>query len=235
LGRFFLSDARLTIFNIQFSMLEPIAHPKERLMPKTEAVLFDFDGVIIDSMPQVHHAACAVLSRHGIALPDLPEFCRTFFQPYWEYFGGKGVRATPEEMMGIFMPQFHPENGHVFPQFLALLTELKRHGYATGIISGHDRPHILERLKRERIAFDEGDPIIGDADRKDAALIAFYRERRFDASEIFYVGDLGSDVRDGKKAGVRTVGFLGHGGPETFRNDPPDHLIANHLELLRYL
>jgi beta-phosphoglucomutase len=64
-------------------------------MPEFEAILFDFDGVLLDSEP-VHYACWAeVLSPLGVALE-------------WEYYREYGVGVDDREMLRTVAARSHP-------------------------------------------------------------------------------------------------------------------------------
>jgi phosphoglycolate phosphatase-like HAD superfamily hydrolase len=92
----------------------------------------------------------------------------------------------------------------LFPEAIDALRELIRRGLKIAVISA-GRLERIKQILEEKNAADLFDYIVGAAHNKTEAIKQFAREHNFDPRKILMFGDLPSDLRDAKAAGVRTA------------------------------
>ncbi|MCZ2155724.1 MAG: HAD family phosphatase [Bryobacterales bacterium] len=136
-------------------------------MEKISAVLFDFDGVLVDSEPIHHEAWSVALSPFGITIDD--ETYRQHFIGIEDYGAIRWVASrypdyTFEELWATF-----PRKQEVFldrvmrnawvPEDTAeLLGQLKNGGYLIGVVSSSAGAEVWPVLERQELRpfFDVG-------------------------------------------------------------------------------
>lgn len=194
------------------------------LFDKVDAVLFDLDGTLIDSAPDL--GAAADLMRVQRGLPSLP------LQQY-RHMAGAGARgmlaiafgATPQEARFAQLREefFHnyarclTERTCAFDGVPALVAELEQRGLRWGVVT-NKAARFTDPLTRSMPLFNKAAVVIsGDttAHAKPHPEPLFEAARRLgiDARRCIYVGDDERDIVAGLAAGMRTVaatyGYLG--------------------------
>ena len=186
--------------------------------PAPDAILFDFDGTLVDSAPDLAGAMNDL--RAELNLPELPY---ETLRPYATY----GARSLLKA--GIDMSPDHPQydehrqrflaiydarklsKTHLFEGALELLIALERRGIAWGIVTNkHSRfaePMIFELL-RDR-AFTPAVVVCGDSTPTPkphpAPLLRAAAEAKFDVTRCWFIGDGESDVKASLAAGMTPV------------------------------
>jgi phosphoglycolate phosphatase len=215
---------------------------------RPQAVLFDLDGTLIDSAPDLAGAGNELRRRRG--LPELPI---ADFRP----MTGAGARGllgvalavTPEHaefeaLKHEFLDAYEARmtrDTRVFEAVATLLDQLDAHGVPWGIVtnkaSRFATPVVeaLDLQRRSRVLVC-GDSAARAKPYPDPLLLAAER-LGLAAAHCVYVGDDLRDVQAGQAAGMVTVavawGYLGAGEP--IERWGADHLIKCPSELLTLL
>lgn len=188
------------------------------------AVLFDLDGTLIDSAPDLGMAADKM--RTGRGLPSLPLEC---YRP----MAGAGARGmlgvafgiTPEHpdyaaMREEFFVNYEncmTERTYAFQGIAELISHLLGHGLAWGVVTNKSMRFTQPLMKRMSLFATASAVVGGDstpyAKPHPAPLLEAARQLRLDPARCIYVGDDERDVAAGLAAGMGTVaatyGYLG--------------------------
>ena len=213
-------------------------------------MLFDLDGTLIDSAPDLAGAANDLRRSHG--LPDLPyELLRPMVGSGARGMVGAAFGVLPgdarfETLRDQFLARYEQRfllETRVFPLMEPLLRALEAHGLPWGIVTNKAarfaQPVVAGLRLHERAAV----LICGDttphAKPHPAPLLEAARRVGVAPARCVYVGDDLRDVQAGRAAGMATVaaawGYLGAGeaigawGADAVI-DAPDGLL-NWLEL----
>jgi beta-phosphoglucomutase-like phosphatase (HAD superfamily) len=60
--------------------------------------IFDFDGVLLDSMSISYRCVCEIFRGEGLTEPSYLHFARTFKHPYADFYARLGVRMPYHEI-----------------------------------------------------------------------------------------------------------------------------------------
>jgi phosphoglycolate phosphatase-like HAD superfamily hydrolase len=235
-------------------VLKYFAEEKDRSVKRTgtsvEAVLFDLDGTLIDSVPVYFRMMETILKTIG--LPPAPKSVVAEFM-----VGGMSVmeKLIPPEMKHrkdeivrefvitgkkIARNIFHDEVDvfHGVPELFALLMDLE---IPIGIVTSTE----TENIERKLVPLDRRgikgclSAIVGieDAARKKPApdpLIECSRRLGVDPEKCIYVGDSHVDIVAGNAAGMTTIGVLtGLDNRKRLKEENPDLILDSVNDLNR--
>lgn len=198
---------------------------------RIRAVLYDWDGVIQDSMPEQYKGCVAVFQAAGIKPIAFEDFCQTLTMPFMDWWRAHGVLLSESEILQCFRAGFDKKQAPLFPGARKVLWALKTEDIKLALISA-GQGLILRPILAWHGLDDAFDLVIPDKDDKAPALVEACKYFGVPVSRALYVGDLVSDIRDGKQAGLRTVGFLNPmGSREILARANPDYIVTSHSEL----
>jgi len=191
------------------------------------AVLFDLDGVLIDSAQAWHRVVVLGAQRHGGRVVDFETFARTFGQgpdaDQRDYFPGCSVADVSAFYAETFPQQLAALR--LMPGALALLRALGERGLRRAVVT--NTPVALARavLATHGLApLLEATAAAGEAPEKPSPDLVQLALARLGVApgEVIYVGDSASDRGATTAAGVFMVGL----------RHPADATI-DHLDQLR--
>ena len=211
------------------------------------AVLFDLDGTLIDSAPDLGAAADKMRTDRGLASIDLSRY-----RP----LAGSGARGmlsiafdiTPDHvdfnrLREEFFINYESrllESTHSFDGIDELIARLQTQGLAWGVVTNKSARFTLPLTRNMRL-FDSAKTVVsGDttphAKPHPAPLFEAARQLGVPSHQCVYVGDDERDIVAGRAAGMRTVaaayGYLGASEHTTWKADATIHSPG---ELLKYL
>ncbi len=198
-------------------------------------VLFDLDGTLADTAPDLAHALNAVRLSH-----DLPALPFDLIRPVVSH-GGKAlielgfaqthIDADFETLRQQLLQHYHSDlatHTVLFPGMVALLDTLESRGHNWGVVTnkpGWLTDPLLEALKLDQRA---GCVVSGDTlpQRKPdpAPLLHACLQCHSEAHQCLYVGDAQRDIEAGRRAGMQTLvalfGYIGeYEQPDTWGAD----------------
>lgn len=213
-----------------------------------QAVLFDLDGTLIDSAPDLAGAANALRSQHS--LPPLPyEQLRPMVGAGARGMVGLAFGVDPgepsfEALRDAFLAQYESAllvHTHVFADMLPVLAALQHSHCPWGIVTNKNsrfaRPVVLGLPALSA----SGVLICGDttphAKPHPEPLLEAARRLPVPAEACVYVGDDLRDIQAGQAAGMRTIaagwGYLGQG--EHIEDWGADFIAQQPADLLKWL
>lgn len=203
---------------------------------RTQAVLFDLDGTLLDSFQSHYRVYRHVFTDLGLPF-DVQAYAR-YYSPNWYIFYGRmGLpKARWPEADRLWLHYYSreaPDRRQGADQALAAVLAS---GRALGLVTSGDRSRVERDLQRMGwtsqflVVICGGDT--ADRKPKPAPLQAGLDQLQVPASRAAYVGDTVEDVTMGKAAGVLTVAVLGgFSSKETLEQTQPDVLVSSLREL----
>src|SRR3989338_768836 len=173
-----------------------------------KAIIFDYDGVIVDSFPTVHEVYQEICRDFGLfSCPDsLDEFRKKFGHDYLEAYQNLGVNASDYQRFGeLFHQKILTKNPAMFEGTKEMLEKLAK-DYTLLLITATSKAEALQKLSRyglERFFrhIDGVEP--GRKVRKTEHIERLFKELNIEKDETIYVGDRDVDYEVAQEAGIR--------------------------------
>ena len=213
-----------------------------------DAVLFDLDGTLVDSAPDLAGAGNEMRVQRGLAPLPLARF-RPHVGSGARGMLGIALEVTPqhEEFAALrdeFLARYErrlTRESRVFDDILPLLDALEARALRWGIVTNKATLYTLPVVSGLALAQRAAVVICGDttphAKPHPAPLLEAARRLQADPSNCIYVGDDLRDIQAGRGAGMRTIaaawGYLGQG--EAIADWQADAVIERPAELLQWL
>ena len=210
------------------------------------AVLFDLDGTLIDSAPDLAGAANDMRLARGLAALPYERLRPLVGTGARGMVGGAfdlrpeddGFDRLREEFLARYEARMLRET-RVFDGMPGVLDALEAAGVAWGIVTNKAMRYTEPIVRALRLSPREAAVVAGDttpfAKPHPAPLLEAARRLAVEPSACLYVGDDLRDIVAGRAAGMRTVavgwGYQGAGEPMAAWN--ADHRIDTPLDLLR--
>ncbi|MDG6910631.1 MAG: HAD family hydrolase [Nitrososphaerota archaeon] len=207
----------------------------------TTGVMFDWDGVLIDSLGSSFNVYNKIFAKLGLRQLTKDEFLE-FQSPNWYDFYRK--IGVPERFWkqadDDWLKLYDEEKPDLHPDALGCLTALKGRGFSLALISNGSKDRITEELERLKVRpyFDS----VEFGTRKEHLKPSPYMLDKTLATlginpvEAVYVGDSPADIQAAKNAGVPAIALAR--GPiqaQRLRAEGPDHIFGGLEEMTGFL
>jgi pyrophosphatase PpaX len=176
------------------------------------AVLFDWDGTLLDSYHADSQAYLQMFRALGVdwGLAELERH----YSPDWYavYRAAKIPEDRWDEANRVWRAYYAKHPSKLMAATRRVLTQLnKRH--KLGLVSSGDRDRVSRQLRHFRLTRVFRTRVLGgDTEEKKphpAPLLKALREMKAEARNCVYVGDTPEDVEMARAAGVRAIAVLG--------------------------
>jgi phosphoglycolate phosphatase len=208
---------------------------KKQNMPTKKLFLFDFDGVVVDSLELYENAVNRCLKTLGKPpFNNRSEFLDVFDHNFYEGIARKGVdvsaftevsaRLAPDLDYSIVTPvtKMAPVLETLMKNHILFVISSNSTYAIQRILSGIGYDRYFENILGLEFMLSKVEKI-----RHVTELLKTERDR------TFYIGDTTGDIREAKNAGVRTVAVTwGWHSRETLEKTNPDFLVDSPEELL---
>lgn len=179
-----------------------------------DAIVFDWDGTLIDTLPAIYEANRRVLAEHG--LPFDPDRYRAAYVPDWRLMYQRlGVPDEALESVGHRWLELYQlsEAADLLPGSAESLQRLSEAGYVLGLVTAGEREVVTEQI--QRLGLDRyltvrvfGNDEFAPKPHPDPLLHVLERlERRHRVATARYVGDVPDDMRMARAVGAIGIGI----------------------------
>ncbi len=198
-----------------------------------EAILFDWDGTLVDSLGAFHAANKAVMAAFGLPF-DVVRYRQQYVPDWREMYRRLGVpEGSLDEANELWEMAFGDDADGVvaFPGTLAALTRLRESGAVLGIVTAGHRLVVEPQLERTGLGALLPIRVYGDdltvhkpdpEPLRRAIRLAGGRHRPETSA---YVGDAPTDMRMAIAVGARGIGI------ESVLGDPDELIAAGAVEI----
>lgn len=219
---------------------------RHNIMEKTKHLIFDFDGTLADTAPEIVVVTRATIRELGLAEKTEAE-CRSMIgvkmeeigPMFWPGIPGLG-QLFADTYRRIAAATRRGMTASLFPGVSETLTALRRDGYDLAVASSRSRVSLTDYLDHLAIR-DLFVQIVGGDDVPRAkpapdAVLRLCRDRGWEPGACLMVGDAVVDIQMGASAGARTcAAAYGNQPRETLLTASPTYVIAAFTDLAALL
>jgi HAD superfamily hydrolase (TIGR01509 family) len=189
--------------------------------PLPAAVLFDWDGTLVDTLPLIYRANVVALGEFGIRMDR--RWFRERYTPDWR--SSYRALGIPEELWGAVAERWAREmrlgRPRALPWARGALRRLRRHGVRLGLVTASTRGVVEPNITRLGLdglfetAFFSDD--VTHSKPHPEALLRALGELGLPASNTVYVGDTTVDLEMASAAGAAFVAVGTTTPPDAFQ------------------
>ena len=213
-----------------------------------EAVLFDLDGTLLDSIGIYYDIVDIVFEK--LKLPPVPK--ERFVEAAkdgdfeWDYVLPDDMKDRKEELIKAatdliyeIYPDMFTKKLKIVPGADSILIDIQKNGMKIGIVTSTPEEGMSHKRQiLERTGMDKLIEVVITADdvqhKKPAGepLVVCCQKLGIAPEKSVYVGDARIDIKAGKAAGMKTIGVLtGFDDLETLGREGPDAIIDSVADL----
>jgi HAD superfamily hydrolase (TIGR01549 family) len=202
---------------------------------KKKIVLLDWNGTLLDDVPIWYASVLKIFEAFDKQAPSLEQIFRELEGDYMSIYSSRGITASREELNSIYEPTYESMVGEasLSKSVRATLFYFKNEKVKLGLVTTQQERLVTPLLQKFEI-----DDIFEQkfcrfhALNKTEAITDLLQEASLQKEECVFLGDSPSDIRHGKKAGVKTGAFLnGHVPIELIEQAKPDFCFSSWMSL----
>jgi phosphoglycolate phosphatase len=199
--------------------------------------LFDFDGVITDTLPIAVEVYNQMMEKYAVSFRFTPQsfadlFLDNFHKGLSEAIPDSAVR---EKILKEKNAEYErrKDDFRIFDGVKEMLFDLSKVGKM--IIISSNGTNFIKALLQSR-GIDSFDEVLGgDIEKSKVKKINWQKEKYLDAV-IYYIGDTTGDVRESKETNIKAVAVTwGFHSREVLEKEHPDYLFDTPKELINIL
>lgn len=197
-----------------------------------KTIIFDYDGVIVDSFQNVYYMYQKICKEFNKKVPrTIEEFRDLYGYSYLQSYDN--MKLSQEQRVRanfIFKNETLKLPLSVFKGIPELLEELSKH-YRIGMLSANYKKEIEQKLKenglRHYFFFVKGVERINEPLRKAIAIPKTLKEYKLKADEVVFIGDRTNDYNNARKAGLRNIIIVEYGWGYDKNKVPKQKFVVN--------
>lgn len=203
-------------------------------------ILFDFDGVLadtLDDMLNFAQAVCAEMGRDRIPTPaDLDALETMSFVEYGKQLGFPPLLADEfaSRCLKKFIEKPHPPK--IFDGMAEVMRQLSTH-HVIAIVTGNTTPAVENFLTKNGILqFVSAIFAVDQPGSKTEKILKAISQLATDKGAVYYVGDAVSDVHAARQVSVKSMAVSwGHQSIGRLVNAKPDYIVHAPREIIAVL
>lgn len=170
-----------------------------------KAIIFDYDGVIVDSFPNVFEVYKKICVRFGVSCPkNIEDFRITYGYNFTECLNNLGIGENDfDEAFSIYGKEIIKMKHGTFDDILGVIGALSKK-YKLYLVSSSHSEEILPKIKQFGLT-NIFEKIYCGADQKipkSKLLQILLTECNYSPNEVFSIGDRAIDYDSSRKAGL---------------------------------
>lgn len=208
----------------------------------TKAILFDFDGTLVDSAPAIVKTMEQTFFHLGVTVPEERAMRATIGLPLATALQQLGSLTDEQAAMATatyreLFPQFALSHLTVFPQVLDTLDILRKQGIRMGIVTSRESNSLDHIMQHHSMAsFFEASVTGADGFKPKPApdmAKALLDRMGLSPEEAMVVGDTTFDIEMGNGCGCRTIAVTyGNHDAQTLATAHPTYMVDEFVKIM---
>jgi len=212
------------------------------LMPgRVAGVLFDWDGVLLDSLGAAFNVYNKIFARVGTKMLTKDEYLELQSPNWYEFYVKIELPASLwKEVDHEWLRLYEEESPDLHPDALRCLSVLKGSGLKLGLVSNGSRSRVEKELARFGLGRFFETVLFGEKKEELKPSPVLIRRALgamgVEPQDAVYVGDSPADIQAARNAGVPSIAIAR--GPiqaERLRGEKPDRTFVDLDEMTNFL
>ncbi len=208
---------------------------------RADAVLFDWDGVLLDSLGAAFNVYNKIFTRIGTKLLTKEQFLEVQSPNWYDFYVKVGLPTSLwKEVDGEWLRLYEEESPELHADARRCLDSLKNVGLKLALVSNGSRSRVESELAKFGLRPSFQAVLLGEK-REELKPSPVMLERALEAIRVrpqgaVYVGDSPADIQAAKSAGVPSFAIAR--GPiqnERLRKESPDRVFSGLTEMTEFL
>ena len=204
---------------------------------KIKAIVFDWDGVIVDSMPMIAKGIQETAASYGVHL-SVDDVVAKYIQPKEEFYKSIGIEIKDMEKLTarhLSNLNKYSSKPRLFDDVISTLKQLENEGLEFGVASHQEMSDVQNDIDiRGLREFFVAKYVLGGHRGKSEKLADLIARFGLAPNELLFVGDLPSDITAAKKVGAKSAGISRHeSGKARLKAEKPDYFLDSLSDLLK--
>jgi len=204
-------------------------------------VLFDWDGVLLDSLGAAFNVYNRIFARVGTKMLTKDEYLELQSPNWYDFYVKIGLPTSLwREVDHEWLRLYEEENPDLHPDAVRCLSSLKEGGLKLALVSNGSRARLEDELSKFDVGRFFGAVIFGEK-KEELKPSPVMLQRALGAlgvepTDAVYVGDSPADIQAAKNARVLSVAIAR--GPiqiKRLSGERPDHIFTGLDEMTDYL
>ena len=198
---------------------------------KYKLLLFDMDGVLIDSRKNMELSWSAVDATFELNVP-FEDYFKLIGHPFNDIMAKLGLSGQADKIKRVYYvaSSCRVDLIYTYENCLDVVEKIKKMGFRIGIVTSKNKTRTLEIIKRFNLLFDvvECDEAKGRGKPNPDPLFRAMLKCQSDPSETLYIGDMDVDMEAAKRAGIDYLhACWGYGNyiPDAMKASKPDDIL----------
>jgi phosphoglycolate phosphatase-like HAD superfamily hydrolase len=198
---------------------------------KYKLLLFDMDGVLIDSRRNMELSWSAVEATFELNVP-FEDYFKLIGRPFNDIMVELGLGGQADKIKRVYdvASSCRVDLIDTYGNCLEVVKKIKKMGFRIGVVTSKDKSRTLEIIKRLNLLFDvvECPEAKGRGKPNPDPLFRAMLKCHSDPSETLYIGDMDVDMEAAKRAGIDYMhADWGYGNciPDVMKASKPDDIL----------
>ena len=208
---------------------------------RVAGVLFDWDGVLLDSLGAAFNVYNRIFSRMGAKMLTKDEYLELQSPNWYDFYVKVGLPTSLwKEVDHEWLRLYEEENSDLQPDAMRCLLSLREGGLKLALVSNGSRARVESELSRFGIGWFFGVVVVGEK-KEELKPSPVMLQRAIGAlglepTDVVYVGDSPADIQAARSARVSSIAIAREPVQvKCLSDEKPDHMFAGLDEMTNFL